>query len=513
MKTLKRIVALACALMLCVALAIPAHADGELVPVYNTGWSSSGSLAGSNNTFYDIVGFGDVINHSIDISIDTVQNFAHTIKGVLDSSYCEDSPNHRHSFVPQHTTVDGETKNFYCCEYCRETAGEVFEAQYTDAVTELPLNGYDSEGGYYWQAQVSDIDFTKTFYFNMHNDAYDLSLQNHNFVSQPYEITQNSWVYTFSNNSDGIGVDMYPYYGESEYRARVRYYGYFTPPVTGQYLLVSSYGGDVTWTDYADTTSVIELQVPSGSSYNRTAGTSFMQSQITMLQNGNDSSIKCSRATSVHAKVYLPKYLVTPTTTPDTTSTTLNYTNNSRPASISGDYGVIGDNNEVYISNDTYIFNETTNELTNPATGDTTTYDSWQYDYSTRTYTLTENSNNTTSTVTYGDEYVTINEGGNTYTVNYLIDHSYGVSDDNGGGNGGNGGSGSGDDISLPSNSTIDALGLRLREFFSSVPEMIGDINDFLTDAFPYIPADLLAILEFTISLSCLMAIIKMMRR
>ncbi len=47
----------------------------------------------------------------------------------------------------------------------------------------------------------------------------------------------------------------------------------------------------------------------------------------------------------------------------------------------------------------------------------------WQYDYSTRTYTVTLD-NGKAQTITYGDENITILEGDTTYNVYYLVDGS-----------------------------------------------------------------------------------------
>jgi len=70
--------------------------------------------------------------------------------------------------------------------------------------------------------------------------------------------------------------------------------------------------------------------------------------------------------------------------------------------------------------------------LTNPQTGTTSTVTDWSYDYSTRTYDLTLDSGEH-STVTYGDENITIKEGDTTYIYNYYVQPSN--DDPNGGGN------------------------------------------------------------------------------
>lgn len=99
------------------------------------------------------------------------------------------------------------------------------------------------------------------------------------------------------------------------------------------------------------------------------------------------------------------------------------YNIESRPTSITGDYGIIGDNGQITKVETTNIINETNNTYTNPATGETHTLSDWSYNYSDRSYTVTTETGDTV-TITYGDENVTIIEGGDTYTIYYLVDGS-----------------------------------------------------------------------------------------
>ncbi len=110
---------------------------------------------------------------------------------------------------------------------------------------------------------------------------------------------------------------------------------------------------------------------------------------------------------------------------PDDTSLVTGDTYNidSRPASISGDYGIIGDDGKIVKveGNSLSIVNETNNTYYNPATGQTSPVTDWTYDYSDRSYNLTLESGDT-ATVTYGDENLTIVEGDTVYNVYYLTD-------------------------------------------------------------------------------------------
>ncbi len=132
-----------------------------------------------------------------------------------------------------------------------------------------------------------------------------------------------------------------------------------------------------------------------------------------------------------------PIYEITPAASfsGDTYSTT------TRPTSITGgNYGIVGDNNQMTkVEDNSTIVNETNNTYYNPATGVTVPITNWSYDYSDRSYKVDYTTSNTTgdtvtntSTITYGDEYITIQEIDNSqgdtitnnYTIYYLIDGS-----------------------------------------------------------------------------------------
>ena len=99
------------------------------------------------------------------------------------------------------------------------------------------------------------------------------------------------------------------------------------------------------------------------------------------------------------------------------------YNIQSRPTSITGDYGIIGDNGQIIKVEGDKIVNETNNTIYNPATGQTTTITDWSYNYEDRSYTVTTETGNTI-TITYDDENVTIKEGDTTYNIYYLVDGS-----------------------------------------------------------------------------------------
>lgn len=99
------------------------------------------------------------------------------------------------------------------------------------------------------------------------------------------------------------------------------------------------------------------------------------------------------------------------------------YSITSRPTSITGDYGIIGDNGQIIKVEGDKIVNETNNTIYNPATGETHTMSDWSYNYEDRSYTVTTETGDTI-TITYGDENVTIVEGDTIYNIYYLVDGS-----------------------------------------------------------------------------------------
>lgn len=96
------------------------------------------------------------------------------------------------------------------------------------------------------------------------------------------------------------------------------------------------------------------------------------------------------------------------------------YGTSTRPGS--SDFGFyFGDDNKLLSDNTANIVNETNNTYYNPITNTMNNYNNWSYDYSSRTYTVNNTDNSTTTTITYGDEYVTIKEGDTVYNIYYYV--------------------------------------------------------------------------------------------
>lgn len=137
------------------------------------------------------------------------------------------------------------------------------------------------------------------------------------------------------------------------------------------------------------------------------------------------SGLSSSYCVSAHVVFYGPVYKIQPISGLINVTTDTTYNTNTRTGSITGDYGVIGDNNQVTVIENQTIVNEAEGKYTNPATGRTLDVGGWTYDYGDRSYTLDLGSDNEAKVV-FGDESVEITENidnsTNTYNIYYIIE-------------------------------------------------------------------------------------------
>ena len=205
--------------------------------------------------------------------------------------------------------------------------------------------------------------------------------------------------------------------------------------------------------------------------------------------------------------------------------------NSSRPSSIIGDYGIIGDDGNITKIDGNVIVDESTSTVYNPVTNTTYSYTNCAFDYSTLTYNLTLEDGSTLKVV-YGDENITINEGDTVYNVYYLMsDSGSGGSGGSGSDGGGSGdGSGVGDAVSgllgglgnilagliegllKMAAQAVEALG-GLIDIFNGLVDMIlgffGGFTSFLGSMFPFLPEETFVILNFGLILLIAAAVIK----
>lgn len=194
------------------------------------------------------------------------------------------------------------------------------------------------------------------------------------------------------------------------------------------------------------------------------------------------------------------------------------------PVNIGGSVQYTDDNsnNKIY---DAEFMDFSTNEYHNPVTDYSTKVDNWEYDYSTRTYTgYTENGE---VKIVYGDENITVVEGGNTYNYYYAAPSS------GGGGSGSDDGS-SGDDEGLfgqlgellgtllgglidlitgvLSNvmDNLIALVTMTIEKLGSIVNLFGSFGDALRSLWSWLPDDIITILSAGVSVVIFACVIKL---
>ena len=228
----------------------------------------------------------------------------------------------------------------------------------------------------------------------------------------------------------------------------------------------------------------------------------------------------------------------------------------TRLGSIHNNYGYYAENGDLHVIENQQIVNETNNTWYNPVTNATNNFESWTYDYSDRSYTL--NSGNSTTIITYGDEYVTIREGDTVTNIYYITQAAPenpggpgGGGNNNGGGGGNNGsGDGSGDsggqswwdkvtdwiggrfyDLLTLAGSLVLNLFKAIIDFiigifekivegigsfvnvilkiFDYFPSLFSGFTDFLSAVFPFMPPEFGIVLTFGVALLVLAAVIR----
>lgn len=310
------------------------------------------------------------------------------------------------------------------CEYCNMYYAEYLNkeslddtdisAAYSDYTDTLPATGLTSSGTFVWQTKIDDFDNISLSISGV-NDIYGSN------ITFPYS---KSGVYlTLSNdrtkilvNSDVLVPDaMVVWSMNSGYAVKQNK---IKAPMAGTYTIVRNKACEVSYT----------------TEDNRMGYKEKIWDEYTVLvSSGEDITLKFTSAYDgcgycfITGGLYCPSFTVTPsagainTTTGTTINDTTYYDIDSRPASISGDYGILGDNNELTKIDSQSIVNETDNSVYNPVTDTTYQVTSWDYDYSDRSYNLTLEGGDM-MTVTYGDENVSIKEGDTIYNVYYVVE-------------------------------------------------------------------------------------------
>lgn len=364
--------------------------------------------SGGGTEIYNIGGLSDFLIHLWDGTVNAgagwVSKGCDLLMGndTLQNCTSPMSYNNRHNFVQQYTRVDGKVGTFYVCEYCGLSAGEAFSDAYDSYTDTLPYKGLDSEGGFYWSPDWDDLSCSMITINAGHDyaDYYLYPPSSANFIMEYTGLNGSaSWFadgtgfFVRNNKADGFVVSAIS----------------LSVPYDGVYALVS--GSNCFVSDVNNPGQVSEY------SYSFSSSSLVSGDVITFARKVYPS------ASSYFASWYFPTFRVIPYWGPNNSVYSNNYSVDSRPTSISGDLAYYDVSGALTLAPSTSIVNESDNSVYNPVTQDSHEISSWDYDYSTRTYNMTyedDNSQTQNMTVTYGDENITINDAGTTYTVYYV---------------------------------------------------------------------------------------------
>ena len=341
---------------------------------------------------------------SIPLIGDAVQGIA----GGLAGGVCSSSSDGLHytSAISDDKVYEDSTGyfSFGTCAYCGDrfkVYGADLASAYETQVAELPATSVGSDGYLYW---VPNYMYSR-FVFYISSSEYSF------YWGNTAEESSESFNFSVSSEHDPGIFSFYP--DNKSFYGRIYQYYNDSAPVDGYYYISSmDYSGyyvrDATRSEIS---SYYGQYSTSGSFFNAndTVSGSFYCYVSDVMASDYVSLTFCSKPIKIQP---LTGFI-------DLTSDTT-YNINSRPASITGDYGIIGDNGQITKVESTSIVNETNNTYTNPSTGTTSTITDWTYDYSDRSYDLTLEGGDTV-TVTYGDENITIQEGDTVYNVYYIV--------------------------------------------------------------------------------------------
>lgn len=296
----------------------------------------------------------------------------------------------------------------YMCKCFR--CGQMFDVyesditrSYSEHVNSLPATGYKSDGGYIWTPSASDIvgdfylysgsDVLRQSSLPMSNSWGDLAFSGNSLRGHFYEVQR-------STSTSSFDV-KFPYAGM---------YGVLKGPAVSVSAIFSNkdrYSYNAYW-------NVGSLnRVTAGSTLHFTAN--LANSSIGSYGIPGSRPLTSSFVITFPSFEYIPESSIDPFPGADSNS----YSSDSRPGGGGFNFHLGDDSGKLFSDNEMNIVLETDGIYYNPVTGNTYNMDGWTYDYSSRTYNFT--ANNTSTSVTYGDEYVTIKEGDTIYNIYYYV--------------------------------------------------------------------------------------------
>lgn len=351
-----------------------------------------------------------------------------TVVGYFAGSVCESSSDGYHSTPSLKGCETGsDDHGMYAiatCQYCGDTfkcyssdLSDTYDKYTENVQTTLGTTVLDSDGYLYWQPAVTSVTlkFLNTSGGGIGGAEY------------VYPVTPPTSIFDVTSSFDGsiyTFIGTYQDSGSQNCFPRITVNFSDSAPITGYYTdfnyLAATFSGLDSSANPFTRSSFEELPANPTKTY-YAAGSSYSSSRMVTIGARFDDYFRVSY---FETNILRPQVRIQPFSGL-VDITTGDWSVDSRVGSIVGDYGIVGDNGTIIKSNTQYIINETNNTYTNPATGETTPITNWTYDYSDRSYTCVTDSGNTT-TITYGDEHVTIQEGDTIYNVYYITDGSGG---------------------------------------------------------------------------------------
>ena len=325
---------------------------------------------------------------------------------------CDASDDHwhhadEHDYIKVSEGKDGTYAVRAKCKYCHKefvasglTADSLSDA-YTDYVSTLPAQGYDSAGTLLWQPRWSD-----TLSSNMTLCAD---------VRGSYSTSKSTELYSFASNLPASSAFSFSYPLDETNPVYISLHNvashFFRAPISGKYTCLNT--SIVSAASYRFEDGTIESQKRQWS-YAQFSKAVSAGSSVGIYNNSGRQLCSALDIIQCSMTLYTPVYVVEPY---DTDMVTNNYYINTRVNNFNGDYYDSVTNNYY---NNTTINNETTNNYYDMTTNTTYVMQKWSYDYQSRTYFITLE-DGTTVTVQFGDDCMTITNNNVTNSYQYVI--------------------------------------------------------------------------------------------
>lgn len=325
---------------------------------------------------------------------------------------CDASDDHwhhadEHDYIKVSEGKDGTYAVRAKCKYCHKefvasglTADSLSDA-YTDYVSTLPAQGYDSAGTLLWQPRWSD-----TLSSNMTLCAD---------VRGSYSTSKSTELYSFASNLPASSAFSFSYPLDETNPVYISLHNvashFFRAPISGKYTCLNT--SIVSAASYRFEDGTIESQKRQWS-YAQFSKAVSAGSSVGIYNNSGRQLCSALDIIQCSMTLYTPVYVVEPY---DTDMVTNNYYINTRVNNFNGDYYDSVTNNYY---NNTTIVNETTNNYYDMTTNTTYVMQKWSYDYQSRTYFITLE-DGTTVTVQFGDDCMTITNNNVTNSYQYVI--------------------------------------------------------------------------------------------